>query len=76
MKISLRLGLSFSFILVFMIVIIFVSLNRIKASKEMYVRVIEVNAVRIQLANTMINHIREVSIDSANILLLKDNTKT
>jgi len=76
MKISLRLGLSFSFILVFMIVIIFVSLNQIKASKKMYVRVIEVNAVRIQLANTMIDQIREVSIDLCNTLLLKDNTKT
>jgi methyl-accepting chemotaxis protein len=76
MKISLRLGLSFSFILVFMIVIIFVSLNQIKTSKEMYVRVIEVNAVRIQLANTMINQIREVSISLSNTLLLKDNTKT
>jgi methyl-accepting chemotaxis protein len=76
LKISLRLGLSFSFILVFMIVIILVSLNQIKVSQTMFDRIIKINNVRLQLANNMISHTREVSINLRNILLLKDSEKT
>jgi len=76
LKISLRLGLSFSFILVFMIVIILVSLNQIKVSRTMFDRIIKTNNVRLQLANNMIDHTREVSINLRNILLLKDSENT
>lgn len=76
LKISLRLGLSFSLILVFMIVIILVSLNQIKVSRTMFDRIIKTNNIRLQLANNMIDHTREVSINLRNILLLKDSGKT
>jgi methyl-accepting chemotaxis protein len=75
LKIRLRLGLSFSFILVFMIVIILVSLNQIKVSRTMFDRIIKTNNVRLQLANNMIDHTREASINLRNILLLKDSKK-
>jgi len=75
-KIGLRLALSYSLILAFMIVIIMVSLNQIKVTQEMYDRIIKVNDVRLQLANNMIDYTREVSISLRNILLFKDNTKT
>jgi len=76
MKIGLRLGLSFSFILVFMIAIILVSLNQIKVSQTMFDRIIKINNVRLQLANNMIEEVREVSINLRNILLLKESSKT
>ena len=76
LKISLRLGLSFSLILVFMIVIILVSLNQINVSRTMFDRIIKTNNVRLQLANNMIDYTREVSISLRNILLLKDSGKT
>ena len=76
MKIGLRLALSYSFILVFMIVIIMVSLNQIKVSQTMFDRIIKINNVRLQLANNMIDHTREVSIALRNILLLKESEKT
>jgi len=76
MKIGLRLALSYSLILVFMIVIILVSLNQIKVSQSMFERIIKVNNARLQLANNMIDDTREVSINLRNILLLKDSGKT
>ncbi len=76
LKISLRLGLSFGLILVFMIVIILVSLNEIKVSRAMFDRIIKTNNVRLQLAGNMIDHAREVSISLRTILLLKDSEKT
>jgi methyl-accepting chemotaxis protein len=76
MKIGLRLALSYSLILAFMIVIIIVSLDQIKVSKAMFDRVIKINNVRLQLANNMIDHTREVSIALRNVLLLKDNKTT
>jgi len=76
MKIGLRLALSYSLILVFMIVIILVSFNQIKVSQSILGRIIKVNNVRLQLANNMIDNTREVSINLRNILLLKDSGKT
>ena len=75
LKIGLRLTLSFSFILIFMIAIILVSLNQIKVSQTMFDLIMKIN-VRLQLANTMIDHTREVSITLRDILLLKDSQKT
>lgn len=76
MKIGLRLGLSFSFILVFIIAIILVSLNQIKVSQTLFDRIIKINNVRLQLANNMIDHTREVSINLRDILLFKESEKT
>ena len=76
MKIGFRLALSYGLILAFMIVIILVSLNQIKVSKAMFGRLKDVNSVRLQLANNLINDSREISINLRNILLLKDNIKT
>lgn len=76
MKIGLRLALSFSLILVFMLAIILGSLNQIKVSQAMFNRIIKVNNVRLQQANTMIDNTREVSIALRNILLLKESEKT
>jgi methyl-accepting chemotaxis protein len=39
-------------------------------------RIIKTNNVRLQLANNMIDHTREASINLRNILLLKDSEKT
>ena len=75
MKIGLRLALSFSFILVFMIVIILVSLNQIKVSQTMFDRIIKINNVRLQLANTMIDHTREVSINLTQYFAVKRERK-
>jgi methyl-accepting chemotaxis protein len=75
-KIGLRLALSYSLILAFMIVIILVSLNQIKVTHEMYDRVIKVNNIRLQLANNMIDDTREVSIVIRDILLLKESKST
>jgi methyl-accepting chemotaxis protein len=76
LKISLRFGLSFSIILIIMIVIIFVSLNQIKVSRTTFDSIIKVNFIRLQLANNMIERTREVSINLRNILLLKESKKT
>jgi methyl-accepting chemotaxis protein len=73
MRIGLRLALSFSIILVFMIAIILVSLNQIKVSQGIFDRIIKINNVRLQLANNMINNTRDVSISLRNILLLKES---
>jgi methyl-accepting chemotaxis protein len=76
LKISLRLGLSFSVIMLIMITIILLSLNQIKTSRNMFDRILKVNNVRLHLANTMIDHTREVSISLRNMLLLKNNDQT
>lgn len=77
MKIGLRMGLGFSLVLVFMIVIILVSLSEMEASHDKLERIVKVNNVRLQLANDMIDGVREVSIALRNILLIKKiaNTK-
>jgi methyl-accepting chemotaxis protein len=75
MKIGLRLGLSFSLLLVFMIGIILLSLNQIKVSQTLFDRIIRVNNVRLQLANNMISDVREVSINLRDILLLNEKVK-
>lgn len=76
MKIGLRLALSFIGILVIMTAIILVSLNQIKVTQTMLTRIVKTNIVRLELANNMIEHTREVSINLRNILLLKDTEKT
>lgn len=76
MKIGSRLALSYSLILVLMIAIILVNLNQIKVSQSILEQIIKFNNVRLQLANNMINDIREVSINLRDILLLKESERT
>ncbi len=75
-KIGFRLALSYGLILVFMIAIIVVSLNQIKVAQATLTRIVKTNITRLELANKMINHTREVSINLRNMLLLNDSEKT
>lgn len=75
MKIGWRMGWSFSLVIVLMIALIVVSSNEIKVTHEKLERIVKVNIVRIQLANTMMNDTREVSISLRTILLKKDSAK-
>ncbi len=76
LKIRLKLALGYTLILAFMIVIIVVNTNQIKVTQAKLDRIIKVNNVRLQLANNMIEHTREVSIALRNILLLKNDKTT
>ncbi|MEI6141078.1 MAG: methyl-accepting chemotaxis protein [Mariniphaga sp.] len=69
MKVRGRFVLSFGFILVFLIGVILVSINQIKASHERLTEIVKTNNVRIHLANQMIDDLRETAIDVRNILL-------
>ncbi len=73
MKIGLRMGLGFAVLLAIMVVLIGVSLHQMTVSHDKLRRIIEINNVRVSLANCMIDDMREVSIDLRNILLLQDN---
>lgn len=75
-KIGLRLALSYGIILAFIIVIIIVSLNQMRVFQDSFSRILRVNNTRLQLANTMIDNTREVSIALRNILLIKEGAKT
>jgi len=76
MKIGLRLALGFGLLIGFMIAIIVVSVNQMAVSRNMLDRIVKVNNVRVQLSNTMIDNVREVSIALRTALLLKDTEKT
>jgi methyl-accepting chemotaxis protein len=76
MKIGLRLALGFCLVIGFMIAIIVVSINQMTESRYMLDRIVKVNNVRVQLANNMIDNVREVSIALRTALLLKDTEKT
>ena len=76
MKIGLRLALGFCLVIVFMIAIIVVSLNQMADSRAILDRIVNINNVRLQLTNSMIDHVREVSIALRTVLLLKDISKT
>jgi methyl-accepting chemotaxis protein len=76
MKIGVRLALGFGLVIVFMIAIIIVSLNQMAVSHDKLKRIVQINGVRVQLANSMIDDVREVSITLRTALLLKDTEKT
>jgi methyl-accepting chemotaxis protein len=76
LKIGLKLALSSTLILAFMIVMIVLALNGIRVTHANLDRIIKVNNVRLQEANNMIDHTREVSIALRNILLLKNDKTT
>ena len=69
MKVGSRLALGFSLVLVFMVVIIAVSLRQAQVSHEKLQRIVKINNVRVQLANSMIDDARETSITVRDILL-------
>ena len=71
MKIWVRFVLSFSLILLFMIVIILVSINKIKHINDQLTYIVKLNNVRIQLSNTMIDDSRESALIVRNVLLAK-----
>ena len=71
MKIGWRMGLGFSLVLVFMIVIILVSLNEMEDSRDNLDRIVKVNNVRLSLANDMIDDARETAIAVRTFLLGK-----
>jgi len=74
-KIGLRLALGFGSVICFMIAIIAVSINQMAQSHENLNRIVQINNVRVQLANSMIDDVREVSIALRTALLLKDAEK-
>jgi Methyl-accepting chemotaxis protein len=76
MKIGLRLALGFGLLIGFMIAIMVVSINQMTDSRYMLDRIVKVNNVRVQLANNMIDDVREVSIALRTALLFKDTEKT
>lgn len=75
MKIGLRLALGFGILICFMIAIIAVSINQMALSHEKLNRIVQTNNVRVQLANSMIDDVREVSIALRTALLLKNAEK-
>ena len=70
-KVGMRLALGFGITIVFMIAIITVSLRQAQVSQEKLQRIVEINNVRLQLANDMIDDARETAITVRNILLAK-----
>lgn len=73
MKIWLRFVLSFSLILALMIVIILISLREMNSNYDKLKRIVEINNVRIQLANDLSDHARENAITLRNILLANND---
>ena len=71
MKIWLRFLISFSAIIVLLLTIILISMNYLEISREKLDQIVNVNNVRIQLANRMIDNSRKTAIDVRNILLAK-----
>jgi len=74
MKISLRLGLSFSIMLFLIIVLIGVGINSMSTIDQNMNEIVNVKNVRTQLANVMIDNVRETSIALQIILLDKNKT--
>jgi len=76
MKIWMRLVLSFSLILSFMIAIILVSLSKQNEINDKLTRIVEINNVRIKFSNNMIDFARESAIVVRSILLVKSQEQS
>ncbi|EKD84427.1 MAG: hypothetical protein ACD_39C00056G0002 [uncultured bacterium] len=74
-RVGMRLGLGFGLILIFLIGIIVVSLNSMEFTREDLERIVKVNNVRVEMANGMIDQVREVSIAIRDVCLLNDSEK-
>ncbi len=72
MKIGIRMGLGFIFVLALMVAIVLIGLNDMTNIEEKLDRIVKVNNVRAQLANDMMGSVREVSIALRNIFLVRD----
>ena len=75
MKIGMRLGLGFAIVLVLMVTVIFVAITNMSKINDNLERIVKINNVRLGLAGTMIDDVREVSIALRNMLLVKDSEK-
>jgi len=71
MKIWLRFVLSFSLILSFMVIIIAVSISKQNDINDKLRRIVEINNVRINEANDMVDAARQSAIEVRNVLLAK-----
>jgi methyl-accepting chemotaxis protein len=76
MKIGLRLALGFCLVICFIIAIIVVSVNQMAVSHAKIDRIVKVNNVRVQLANSMIDNAREIALAVRGTLLLKYNNES
>jgi methyl-accepting chemotaxis protein len=72
MKIGIRMGLGFIFVLALMVAIVLIGLNGMTNIEKKLDRIVKVNNVRAQLANDMMGSVREVSIALRNIFLARD----
>ena len=75
MKIGMRLGLGFAFMFVLMAGLTFFGLNNMKTIEENIERILKVNNFRQQLANEMVDIVREDAIAMRNVFLQKDRTQ-
>lgn len=69
MKIGKRLGLGFGMVLVLMLSMIWIAIADMQKIQDKLERIVKINNVRIELANTMYKNTAEVSISLRNILL-------
>ncbi|HAM53441.1 MAG TPA: methyl-accepting chemotaxis protein [Nitrospiraceae bacterium] len=75
MKIGKRLALGFMTVLVLMAIMIVVSLKNMASIQEHLDRIVKVNNVRAEFANTMAANVREISINLRNAILEKNAAK-
>ncbi len=76
MKIAVRMGLGFGLVIVVMIALIIVSLNQMEDTQNKLELIVTKNVVRVHYANDMVDDVKQVSINTRNILLLKDIRNT
>jgi methyl-accepting chemotaxis protein len=69
MKIGKRLGFGFGLVLLLLVAIIWISVSDMKNIQDHLERIVKVNNVRIDLANSMYKNATEISIAMRNILL-------
>ncbi|OGK08634.1 MAG: hypothetical protein A2W80_03865 [Candidatus Riflebacteria bacterium GWC2_50_8] len=75
MRVGMRLSLGFCLILVLLSGIIFISLSSMEISRYNLERIVTINNTRIEMANGMIDQVREVSIAIRDACLLGDSEK-
>ena len=76
MKVGLRLALGFTLVLVLMIAILGVSLRYAQESHDELDRIVNINNVRIHLANKMVDDARDTAITIRNLLLATQTVNT
>jgi len=76
MKIGVRLGLGFGLVLVLLALIAFIGINRLSAVQGNFDVAIKENAVKIRLANNMINQVNIIARSARNIALAEEASDT